>query len=169
VGLASRVWTSSEDDQRRPGATTVSEAEPSEPEDVTFPFAFDRRFRLPLALLGVTPSRARVTVTADRLVARYGPWSLETGLDNVADVCVTRGYRWYTAIGARGSFADRGLTFGTNPDAGVCVRFRHAVPGLEPFGLVRHPGLTMTVDDPDALAAALRRRIRPAASGTAPR
>ena len=126
---------------------------------VQFAFAFDPRFRPLLALAGVTPGHAQVTVTAERLIARYGPWSLETPLDNIAEVCVTRRYQWFKAIGPRGSFADRGLTFGTNTEAGVCVQFHQPVPGLEPMGLIRHPGLTMTVADPDGLATLLRRRI----------
>lgn len=129
-----------------------------------YDFAFDRRFRLPLALLGVTPGHAHVTVTADRFVARFGPWSLETGLDNVAGTCVTTDYRWFRAIGARGSFADRGLTFGTNTEAGVCVRFVEPVPGLEPFGVLRHPAITVTVADSEGLAALLRTRAGPPAS-----
>lgn len=126
---------------------------------VQFSFAFDPRFRPLLALAGITPEHAHVTVTADRLIARYGPWSLETPLDNVAGVQLSHDYHWYKAIGPRGSFADRGLTFGTNTRAGVCVCFHRPVPGLEPFGLIRHPGVTLTVDDPDALAAVLRDRL----------
>ena len=78
-----------------------------------FEFEFDPQFRPFLALIGVTPGTAHVTLTADRLVARFGPWTCETPIDNVRDVCRTGPYRWYTAIGPRGSFVDRGLTFGT--------------------------------------------------------
>jgi hypothetical protein len=131
---------------------------PADQGSVQFGFAFDPRFRVPLALAGVTPGHAHVTVTTTRLLARFGPWSVDTPLDNVAGVCVTGPYRWYRAIGPRGSFADRGATFGSTTEGGVCVRFHDPVPGLEPVGLVRHPGLTMTVDDPDAMAALLRRR-----------
>ncbi len=135
------------------------DAAQSEQAAAQFSFAFDRRFRPPLAMAGVTPGHAHVTVTADRLMVRFGPWSLETGLDNIAEVCITRGYTWFKAIGTRGSFADRGLTFGTNTDAGVCVQFHQPVPGIEPLGLIRHPGLTVTVADPEALATLLRQRI----------
>lgn len=145
------------------GALDGVAAEPDAPRSdraaMQFAFAFDPRFRPLLAVAGITPGHAQVTVTADRLIARLGPWSLETDLANIAEVCTTRDYRWFKAIGPRGSLADRGLTFGTNADAGVCVRFHHPVPGLEPFGVVRHPGLTMTVADPDAFAALLRERI----------
>jgi hypothetical protein len=122
-----------------------------------FAFDFDVRFRLPLALIGVTPGRASVTVSEDRLAARYGFWSCETPIENVTQVCRTGPYRWYTSIGPRGSFVDRGLTFGTNPAGGVCVLFRDPVPGLLPNRSFLHPGLTVTVADPDRFVAAVRR------------
>jgi hypothetical protein len=123
-----------------------------------FGFDFDPRFRWLLAALGVRPATARVTVTADHLVARFGPWVCETPLTNVSGVEVSGPYRWYTAIGARGSFADGGLTFGSTPAGGVCVLFHEPVRGLLPFGPARHPGLTVTVADRDGFASTLRSR-----------
>jgi hypothetical protein len=120
-----------------------------------FEFAFDPRFRWVLALVGVRPDSARVFLTSDRVVARFGPWVCDTPVANVAGVEVTGPYRWYTAIGARGSFVDRGLTFGTTPAGGVCVLFHEPVTGLEPFGRIRHPGLTVTVADRQGFADAL--------------
>lgn len=71
---------------------------------------------------------------------------------------ISREYRWFRAIGPRGSSADRGATFGTNAEAGACVRFHAPVPAL--FGeRVPHPALTVTVEDPEALAAAIRGRL----------
>jgi len=149
-------------DQLAAALSSMSDGPAEEAVDVAgtqFPFAFAPQFRLPLALLGVTPGHAYVTVTSSELVVRFGPWSAETRLDNIADVCVTEGYRWHRAIGARYSLADGGATFGSNTDGGVCTRFVDPVPALAPFGLVRHPGLTVTVEDPAALAALLRKRI----------
>jgi hypothetical protein len=120
-----------------------------------FPFTFDPRFRWLLALAGVRADSARVFLTRDRLVARFGPWVCATSVANVSGVEVTGPYRWYTAIGARGSFVDRGLTFGTTPAGGVCIRFLEPVTGLDPFGRMRHPGLTVTVADREGLAGAL--------------
>jgi hypothetical protein len=128
------------------------------PATEVFSFDFDTRFRVPLALLGVTPGRARVTLDSDRLVARYGFWSFETSFDNVTCVSRTGPYRWYTSIGARGSMVDRGLTFGTTPSGGVCVLLREPVPGLLPIETFRHPGLTVTVAEPDRFVDSLRRR-----------
>lgn len=120
-----------------------------------FAFRFDRVAR-PLAALGITPSTTGVTVTDERLEVRFGPWSCRTGLDNVKDVQVSRGYRAYRAIGPRGSFADLGATFGTSTVGGVCVCFHERVAALTPAPV--HPGLTVTVADLDGLASLLRRR-----------
>jgi hypothetical protein len=37
----------------------------------------------------------------------------------------------------------------------VCVLFHEPVTGLEPFGRIRHPGLTVTVADRQGFADAL--------------
>jgi hypothetical protein len=58
------------------------------------------------------------------------------------------------------SLADRGITFATNPHAGLCVRLRHAVPAIEPFELIRHSAFTVTVADVDGLQAAMEPRRR---------
>ena len=51
------------------------------------------------------------------------------------------------------SFADDGLTFGTNPDRGVCVHFRQRIPRV--LGFRPHSALTVTVEDCDGLVAAI--------------
>jgi hypothetical protein len=99
-------------------------------ELAVYPFRFDPRFRLPLLAIGVAPSTSTVVVTGERLLARFGPWKVETPLANVAGAKVTGPYRFYRAIGPRVSGADLGLTFGTNVDRGVGVVFGEAVPGF---------------------------------------
>jgi hypothetical protein len=121
-----------------------------------FSFAFEPRFEPLLFAIGVTPRTAWVDVDDERIDARFGPWTCTTPRSNVREVCLTGPYRWYTAIGARLSLADRGLTFGTTPRGGVCMLFREPVTGLDPFGAWRHPGLTVTVADAEGLAACLR-------------
>ena len=128
---------------------------------VVYDFKFDTHWRPLLAAMGVTPRAARVVLLEDRFVARFGPWVVRTPYANVREVCVTGPYRWYTAIGARLSFADRGLTFGTTTSGGVCMLFNEPITGLEPFRVIQHPGLTVTVDDPEGFATALRERITP--------
>ena len=115
--------------------------------DEFFPYRVDWRlapFWLPF---GVRPGHDGVHVDADANVFRatYGFFHLETPLDNVAGGHVTEHYRWYTAAGARLSFVDDGLTYGTNRQRGVCVHFREPAaggPGRKP-----HSALTVTVED----------------------
>jgi hypothetical protein len=122
-----------------------------------FRYAFDKRLAAFWLPFGVRPSRDGVTLTDDdRFLATFGWVRIETPLANVDDAHVTRGYRWWTAAGARLSFVDDGLTFGTNANAGVCVHFGERV--RSPLRRSGHSALTVTVADPDALIAALGRR-----------
>jgi hypothetical protein len=126
--------------------------------DERFVFEFDPRFRRILRPLGVTEETAEVVLTDQMFVARFGRLGTRTPLENVADASIISGFRWYKVIGARLSLADRGVTFGTTTRAGVCVRFHRPVAAL--LGdKVRHPGLTVTVADPEGLVAALQHRI----------
>ncbi len=123
-----------------------------------FAFRFDPRFVPLLAGMGVIGRTSGVVVDDRRFEARFGLLRLSTPMDNIRDVSITRDYRWFKAIGARLSFADRGVTFGTNTDAGVCVCFHRPVGAL--LGeFLTHPALTVTVADPEALVAALRARL----------
>jgi hypothetical protein len=123
---------------------------------VTFPFAAHPWLGRASRLFGVSVPRAAVEVDRDRFVARFGPWVVATPLSNVVSAEVSGPYRWYRVVGpARLSAADRGLTFATTDRAGVCVRFREPVRGIDPLGVVRHPGLTVTVAEPWALVELL--------------
>ena len=55
------------------------------------------------------------------------------------------------------SFADRGITFATNRQRGLCIELERPYPGIGPLGLLRHAGATVTVDDIEGLTHALRR------------
>lgn len=103
-----------------------------------------------------------MTIDDDVFDARFGRWRLKTPVSNIKDVRITSDYHWFKAIGPRGSAADRGCTFGTNADAGVCVCFHEPVGALISKGVLRHPGLTVTVADVEGLAAAVRARTSPA-------
>jgi hypothetical protein len=60
-----------------------------------------------------------------------------------------------TAGPARLAITDRGLTFASNGDRGVCITFHSPVTGIDPFGRIRHPELTVTVLDIEGLMEAL--------------
>jgi hypothetical protein len=124
-----------------------------------FPFRFDPSYRRLARLFGVTPARAWVDLGEEELEARYGPWRVRTPTSNVADAEVTGPYAFVKTAGpARLAISDRGLTFASNGDRGVCITFRSPVPGIDPFGRIRHPELTVTVLDVDGLVAALAHR-----------
>jgi hypothetical protein len=129
------------------------------PASLVFPLRFDRLHRLLALPFGVTPGNARVEIDRDRgtLVARFGPWRVETPLTNISEVHVTGGYSPLKTVGpAHLSLADRGLTFATNDAEGVCIAFHEPVHGIDPRGIVKHPALTVTVEDAQRLVAALR-------------
>ncbi len=122
-----------------------------------FPFLFAPSYRLPAAAFGVTPWTAYVDVDDEHLTARFGLWRFSTPRSNIAQVCVTHDYAWLKTAGpAHLSFSDQGVTFATNGDRGVCVQLHEPVPAIAPFGMLPHPGITLTVADCDGLAALLR-------------
>jgi hypothetical protein len=124
-----------------------------------FRYAIDKKFCLLWLPLGVRPTKDAVTITDEgRLLATYGIVRIETSLDNVTGAHITSGYRWWTAIGARLSFVDDGLTFGTNADAGVCIHFREKVGSV--LRRSGHSALTVTVADVEGLSAALNGMAR---------
>jgi hypothetical protein len=99
---------------------------------------------------GVRPSKDGVTIIdGTTFRATFGFLKMETALSNIDEAHITRNYRWWTAAGARRSWVDDGLTFGTNNKAGVCVHFRQPVPS--PLRRKGHSALTVTVADVDAL------------------
>ncbi len=125
-----------------------------------FRFDFEGRYRLPAAVLGIRDGTASVTVSDDdRLDARFGRWSLTTDLANIVSVSVAGPYGYLKTVGpAHLSLSDRGLTFATNSRRGVCLCFAEPVSGIDPFGLIKHPNLTVTVADCAGLAATVQRR-----------
>ncbi len=130
----------------------------AERPDATFLLRRARPWRWPLRLIGVRPDTAQVTLGSDgQLVARFGVFGLETPLANVSGYQITGPYRFWRAIGPRGSGADHGFTFGTSTHGGVCLCFREPIDAR----FARGDGadsLTVTVDDVDGLARALESR-----------
>jgi hypothetical protein len=123
---------------------------------VRFPFAFDPTYRRLGRPFGVTPESAWVEVGDGRLDAHFGRWRVTTPLTNVTGAEVTGPYALIKTAGpARLGITDRGLTFATNGNRGVRIDFRSPVPGIDPFRLIKHPELTVTVEDYDQLAALL--------------
>lgn len=125
----------------------------------SFTFRFHPLYRLLGAPFGITSRTTMVEVASDHLEVRFGPWFLRTPVANVAGCETTGPFSIHKTVGpARLSLADGGLTFATNPDAGLCVRFLEPVPAIDPLGLIRHRGVTLTVDRVVDLQEALTRR-----------
>ena len=118
-----------------------------------FPYEFDERLRIFWWPFGIRSAKDGVRVDDERFEATFGRLRLRTARSNVAGAHVTGDYRWWTAAGARLSFADDGLTFGTNARTGVCVHFARRVGPV--LGVRPHSALTVTVADPDGLAELL--------------
>jgi hypothetical protein len=92
----------------------------------------------------------------DQLIVRYGPFRVDAPLSQIQDAHITGPYRWWTAVGARLSLADDGLTFGTNATRGVCIHFEPRIHRV--LGLRDHSALNVTVEDCEGLVAALTQR-----------
>ena len=122
-----------------------------------FAFAIDPTMEPISRLFGVTRDSAWVDVSEDEVVAKFGPWVLRTPRSNVTSARVTGPYAWAKVVGGpRLSLADRGITFATTTRGGVCLEFEQPVGGVLPVPFLRHPGLTVTPDDPEGLVDALR-------------
>jgi hypothetical protein len=121
-----------------------------------FHFEFHPLFRLPALLAGVTPMSAHLDVDDERVRVTFGRWRMEIDRDDVESVTRTGPYRPWKVIGPPHlSLADRGITFATTNRAGVCISLRRPVAGIEPTGLLKHPAVTVTVEDPDELVTLL--------------
>lgn len=120
------------------------------------PFDFDPRYRAAGRLFGVTPATSYVQLEDERLTVRFGRWVVDTPRSNIRSAQVSGPYSVVKTIGpAHLSAADRGLTFASNNRSGACLTFREPVTGIDPLGIIKHPGLTVTVSNPEALVAEL--------------
>jgi hypothetical protein len=122
-----------------------------------FLFRFAPGYRVAALLFGITPQTAHVALSQRDLRVHFGPWRLRTSRSNVAGVEQTGGFAFLKTAGPPHlSFTDHGITFATNGDQALCVRFHEPVKVFDPTGrFLRHPGATLTVADPPALARAL--------------
>lgn len=122
-----------------------------------FRFHFTTAYRLAAAPFGVTPNTTMVEVTDQDFCIRFGPWVLETPMDNIVGCQSTGPFSYIKTAGpAHLSLADHGLTCATNSERGLCVRFAESVPCIDPLGRIRHPAVTVTVERVDELKKLLQ-------------
>lgn len=116
-----------------------------------YEFAFAPSYRPAALVFGVLPGTTWAELGPEGLRVRFGPWRLETPLDNIAGAERSGGFSWIKTAGpAHLSFSDRGVTFATNGADAVCVSFRTPVAAIDPTKRIRHPGATLTLSDPQA-------------------
>lgn len=123
----------------------------------TFSFRFDTRYSPLLRLAAITPDRAELTVDDERFTARFGIFTLDTPRSNVKSASVTGPHQPLRAIGVRMSLTDKGLTFGTSVERMTCIEFHEPVR-IKPVDIAAHPGLSVSVERPEELAALLNGR-----------
>ncbi len=121
--------------------------------DQHFPYKLDKRWSALFLALRVDDSDG-VTITASGdLHATFGWKSVTTPISNIDHTEISGPHRWYTAVGMRLSFADDGITFGTNHHRGLCIGFVDKIPSV--IGPRKHSNLWVSVEDPEGLAAAI--------------
>lgn len=121
--------------------------------DHFFPYDIDPRWKALMFALGVG-EKDGVTISGDGLMTiTFGRATVTTPISNVDHSTISGPHRWYTAVGLRISFADDGLTFGTNHRRGLCIEFVEPLPKV--IGFRDHSALWVSVADPEGLARAI--------------
>ena len=134
----------------------MSEQDP--PNEVVrgFDFAFSPAYAAAARPFGIAPSETSVEVGPRWLYVRYGPWKLLTTRANVVAAHITGDFSFVKTAGPPHlSLRDRGVTMASNGDRALCLEFAQPVTAIDTTGVIRHPGATLTVADPEGLAAAL--------------
>lgn len=121
-----------------------------------FAFRFSTAQRVVGVPFGVVPFTTGVRLDDGGLRVRYGPWRLSTSLDNIAGATRTSGFTVAKTAGPPHlSFSDRGVSFTPNAEAAVCLTFHRPVKGIDPTGLITHPGATLGLADIDGFLGRL--------------
>lgn len=121
-----------------------------------FDFAFSPAYAAAARPFGIAPATTSVEVGPQWLYVRYGPWKLLTPRANVVAAHVTGDFSFLKTAGpAHLSLRDRGVTMTSNGDRALCLEFAEPVSAIDTTGVIRHPGATLAVADPEGLAAAL--------------
>ncbi len=121
-----------------------------------FDFAFSPAYAKAARPFGITAATTSVEVGPRWLYVRYGPWKLLTPRTNVIAAHVTGDFKFVKTAGPPHlSLSDRGVSMTSNGDKALCLEFARPVIAIDTTGSIRHPGATLSVADPEGLAAAL--------------
>ena len=108
-----------------------------------FPYKLDNRWRALFMVLGVTKKDGVSITDKGELIATFGRYQVKTTVQNIDHTEITGPHRWYTAVGLRLSFADDGVTFGTNHKKGLSIVFEKRIPKV--IGFKNHTMLWVSV------------------------
>ena len=141
------------------GAPDVDEpmSEQDPPNEVVreFDFAFSPAYAAAARPFGITAARTSVEVGPRWLYVRYGPWKPLTPRANVVAAHITGDFSFVKTAGPPHlSLRDRGVTMASNGDRALCLEFAQPVTAIDTTGVIRHPGATLTVADPEGLRRA---------------
>ncbi len=132
--------------------------EPDRPTGLVreFDFAFSPAYAKAARPFGISAATTSVEVGPRWLYVRYGPWKLLTPRTNVIAAHVTGDFKFVKTAGPPHlSLSDRGVSMTSNGDRALCLEFARPVIAIDTTGSIRHPGATLSVSDPEGLAAAL--------------
>ncbi|MDQ2650494.1 MAG: hypothetical protein M3Z03_13210 [Actinomycetota bacterium] len=153
-------------EQDKPSLTRLKAAHR---EKRVFHFAFEPLLIPFAAAVGVRDSSAWVELAPgddvdgkdDLVTIHFGPWSMAFPRIDVVSADVTGPYRLHRVAGPPHlSLKDRGVTFATTRQQGLCMQLREPRKALDPLGVLRHPAATVTVADPEELQRALSEPVR---------
>jgi hypothetical protein len=130
-----------------------------------FPFRIDSGLRPILLFFGVRRSSAWTRLDDDRMVTRFGFFSVDIPLTDIEWWDITGPYKWYRAVGVRQTIPKPEISFGSTAVGGLRVhlRTRHRV------AWVRALDFYVTVEDLEGLGAALAARGIPGSDKRLPR
>lgn len=132
---------------------------PAEIVTTRFRFSYEPTYQRANRLFGIATENTWIDIDGRTIDAHFGRWRLHTTLANISAVEITGPYRFIKTAGpARLGITDLGITFATNRRRGVLLTFREKVAAIEPFGVLRHPELTVTVAEVDAFVKLIRER-----------
>ena len=123
---------------------------------VEFRIRLDRRFRIPLLAFGVLRRNAWLRLDDESLLARFGFFSLRIALADIDRWECQGPWRWWMAVGVRGTLGRPEITFGGSRHGGVAL-FLHR-PIARWWWVRNLREVYFTLEDPDGFVTELAER-----------
>lgn len=123
---------------------------------VRYPIRLERRFRLLLLPFGALRRNSHVALEGDELKVRFGFFSLRARLSQVERWEIGGSYRWWTALGVRGTPTVPEISFAGSDHGAVVLHLRQPIRRWWWKRNLRE--IYLAVDDLEGFAAELERR-----------